>query len=139
MLINKQLTDEHIEAFVPLEEQSADCETLYSLYYKKDKKGSFAIIADDEVVLIMGIREKWNNVYDTFTIFSPNWKPIYYREVLMQSKDYFSKLKYDRIEHLISCDRPWTDKMASMFGFTYAATLRKYINGKDYKLYEIVK
>lgn len=138
MLILEPITNRHLQEFVPIKGQEQELETLRELFYDRNEPHQFCLLNGQEPVLLLGMKEKWVRVFDTYTVFSPSWKPVYYKSVIRAAKGYFRFLEYDRIEHLTHCDRPWTDKMAKAFGFEYAATLRKYINGKDYKLYEMV-
>lgn len=139
MLTSRVITDDDLTSFIPMDGQEDDFLNICDIFYQKPKGESLVVLDKEIPVLLIGMRERWHKVYDTFTIYSNSWKPIYFREFVKLAKDYFEKIDYDRIEHLISCDKPWTDKTAKFFGFTYNTTLLKYINSKDYKLYEIVK
>lgn len=139
MLTVRYTTDQDYERFIADDSQKAEFETVAEMFYGFQKPHCLTLLDNNEPVILIGMAEKWNRVYDTFTIYSKLWKPIYFRSFVKIAKEYFSKVDCDRIEHLISCDRPWTDKTARLFGFKYNCTLHKYINGKDYKLYEIVK
>ena len=139
MLQLKYLTDADLELFIPIDIQENEFEMIVDSFYNK-RKGKMFIFENDGVpVLIIGMFEKWDRVYDTITIFSKYWKPSFYKTVIKKAKDYFAIIDCDRIEHMVNCERPWTCKMAELFGFKYVATFRKYYNGIDYKLYEIVK
>lgn len=139
MLTIEPLTKEHLLSFQPIDGQEEEFKTLCEISYPRPEMHNFAVLNDDELVLLVGMKEKWAGVFDTYTVFADGWKPVFYKTLTRVAKGYFDYLDYDRIEHLVKCDRPWTDKMARMFGFKYVATLRKYINGRDYKLYEVVR
>lgn len=138
MLTLDTATDMDLAAFVPMELQRAEYATIKELFYGKPKDGIFVFRDGDSPMLIIGLMPKWPRVYDTATLYSVNWKPIYFRQVIKKAKEFFLFFDYDRIEHMIHCDRPWTDKMIEAFGFTYNTTIRKAYGGKDFKLYEIV-
>lgn len=123
---------------VPLEGQEDEFQTLVELFYNRNEMHNFCFVDDETPVLMVGLKEKWANVYDSYTVFSPTWNPVFYKKVIRIAKGYLDKLDYDRIEHLAHCDRPWTDRMLKAFGFQYNTTLENYIGGKDFKLYEIV-
>lgn len=139
MLQLKYLTDEDIVKFDPIDIQSDEFQMMVDSFYGKRKGKMFVFESDGVPVLIIGLFEKWSRVFDSITIFSKKWKPVYYKSVIRKAKDYYTKIDCDRIEHMVNCERPWTCKMALAFGFEYVATFRKYYNGIDYKLYEIVK
>lgn len=139
MLTIDKIKNEHLIAFIPLDGQEEEFETLFEIYYNSNEPHGFCFLKDGIPVLLIGLKQKWHRVFDTFTVFSKSWKPVYYKTVVKESNSYFRKLDCDRIEHLIRCDRPWTDKMAKLFGFKYNTTFHKYCNGQDFKLYEVVK
>lgn len=139
MLTSRKTTDNDFLLFAPSPDQLDEFSMIREIFYGYDKENCLTVLDGDNPVLLIGMREKWHKVYDTFTIYSASWKPVYFKSFVKIAKDYFSNIDYDRIEHLISCDRPWTDKTARFFGFKYNTTFKKYINGKDYKLYEIVR
>lgn len=138
MLTIEPLEKKHLLSFVPIKGQEEEFQTLCEITFGKHEMHNFCALDDNGMVLLFGMKEKWAGVYDTYTIFSDLWRPVYYKTMSRVAKGYFDYLDYDRIEHLVKCSRPWTDKIAEIFGFEYRTTLRKYINGNDYKLYEIV-
>ena len=138
MLTIEPLDKSHLLSFRPMVGQEQEFQTLCDINYPRPEIHNFCVMNDDDMVLLIGMKEKWAGVYDTYTVFSDGWKPVYYKTLVRVVKGYFEHLDYDRIEHLVRCDRPWTDKMARMFGFEYNTTFRKYAHGRDYKLYEVV-
>lgn len=139
MLTLEPTTNKHLEQFVPLDMQEGEFNTLCELLYNKQEKHNFCILFDGVPILLLGMKEKWDKVYDTYTVFSPEWKASYYKYIVRLTKKYFAHLDYDRIEHLCRCERVWTSKMAKLFGFQEGPLMKKYINGNDYKLFEIVR
>lgn len=139
MLILEWLDRRHLLDFSPMEGQEEEYITVCDYYWNNPSSLAFCFSDKNGPVLMIGLEEKWEKVYDTFTIFSRNWKPVYYKDAIREARNFFKDFRCDRIEHLVRTDRPWTDKMAKMFGFEYNCTLHKYINGQDYKLYEVVK
>lgn len=139
MLTLEPIDNHHLMAFTPLDIQAEEFETVCQILYGKNDMHNFCFLSSGVPVLLIGMREKWEKVYDTYTIFSPAWRPAYYKSVARAAKGYFERLDYDRIEHLCHCDREWTGKMAELFGFKRGPLLRKYVNGKDYQMYEIVR
>lgn len=138
MLTLNLLEDKDLVEFCPIALQAQEYETIKEIYYEKDKSGIFVFRYQDTPILIIGLMQKWPRVYDTATLYSEKWKPVYFKEVIKKAKEFILSFDYDRIEHMVHCDRPWTDKMVKAFGFTYNTTIRKAYGGKDFKLYEIV-
>lgn len=139
MLTLDSLTDKDLRDFFPIPLQKEEFETIRDLFYGKEKSNIFVFKDTDGVpVLITGVMEKWPRVYDTATVYSAAWRPVYFKHVLKKAKLFFSSFDCDRIEHMVHCDRPWTDKLAQAFGFKFNTVVRKAYNGKDFKLYEIV-
>lgn len=139
MLTIKRIDKQDLVRFIPIEIQRGyDIEAIADFVVYGNEPHFYAFYDGENPVLLIGLKEKWPRVFDSFTIFSVYWKPAHYKDVLKKARAYLLDLDYDRIEHMVHCDRPWTEKMANAFGFSYCATLRKYANGKDYKLYEVV-
>lgn len=134
MLIIKT-NKKHLEMFNPIDIQLKEYLDLFCM----EPDVSFTVIVDSEPVLIFGLYNNRPNVYYAFTVFSAGWKPKYYKHIIKWSKLFFEKFSFERIEHLISCDRPWAHKMIKLFGFTCEGILRKYSEGKDYYMYAVVK
>lgn len=138
MLTIEGLKKEHIDAMNCLDIQSWEFDEFKNNSLVFSAPHNYCFLFDGEPVLIIGLFEKWPKCFGTYTFFSKNWNFIYYKTIVKVVKSYINYLEYDRIEHLISVDRPWTDRLVKIFGFEYNCTMRKYFNGKDYKLYEIV-
>lgn len=139
MLMIEPLQNKHFHKFSPIAIQEREFEAICDIFYNKNDMHNFCFLHNGMPVLIVGLKEKWDKVFDSYTIFSTEWKPIYYKQVIKAVKFYLGKLDYDRIEHLCHIDREWTCKMIEMFGFEFVARLRKYIGGQDRLLYEVVK
>lgn len=138
MLTIEPLRKDHALSMVFRDDQKDEVVFLMSALLGQNHEHAFCFLNDGEPVLIIGLCENWKKVFGSYTFFSKSWHPSFMITVVKASKKYLKNLEYDRIEHLVSCGRPWTDKMARLFGFRYVATLEKYINGENYKLYEIV-
>lgn len=127
--------------FIPIDEQRDEFSAMCHLFYGKNEMHNFCLLKDDMPVLLVGMKEVWRGVYDTYILFSKSWKPLYYRPIIRAAKGYFDFLDYDRIQHLVRCERPWTHKMARAFGFVNETPdgMQKYMGGKDYFMYAIVR
>jgi hypothetical protein len=117
MLMIKPSTDQVLSSFVPSCLQIEDMQTTLDFVYGKDLPHQFCFYDEDGPVLLVGMLEIYHNIYDTYTVFSDNWKALYFKPVTRFFKGYIKNINYDMIFHVVSNDRPWTHKMIKLFGF----------------------
>lgn len=142
MLTFEKLEPGHFNNFDPIDIQDQETKTTIDFVRDNDiGPHNVAVIADGKVVLIVGIFEIWDKVFSSYTLFSKHWKPIYYKYISAFFLSYLKYLDYDRIQHMVSCDRDWTHKMARFFGFKLETPMpmKKYMYGKDYYMYALVR
>lgn len=117
MLMIKPADDEVFSSFIPVELQIKDMEKTINFLYGKDLPHNYCFYDEDGDVLMTGLYEISPGVFDSYTIFSENWKPLYYKYATRFFKKYINHINYDIIFHVVKKDRPWTIKMVKMFGF----------------------
>lgn len=139
MLTHKVITKEDLVEFVPLPYQYEEYQTVIDILDAGLLPDAHMFYDNGIPVAIVSVYEKWPKVFDTMTVFSIAWTPKCFKYVIKYAKAYIDNMDYDRIEHIVRCNRPWTDKMARAFGFKFCALMRKYYAGQDVKLYEIVR
>ena len=127
----KPTTDEILRSFVPVEMQIRDMQNTLEFVYNKDLAHQYCFYDDDGPILLAGMVEVADDVYDTYTIFSDKWKPGYFKYFSRAFKGYIKHVSYDIILHVVSNERPWTHKMIKMFGF------EKYKDAEDHTIYAI--
>lgn len=142
MLTIERLKLAHFDVFEPIDIQALETQNTIEFIKQTDIGIHNAAVFDNgKIVLIFGLFELWQGVFSSYTLFSKHWKPMYYRTVTRFFREYIKELDFDRIQHMVSCDRKWTHKMAKLFGFKNETPepLKKYMYGKDYYMYAIVR
>lgn len=90
-------------------------------------QGCFSV--DGVPILLIGITNKTEEcgLYWTWTLFGKSFHPKYYKSIIKQCNHYRSLLALDGIYHIIDVGKPWTRKMAKIFGFKfYSVVSDKY-------------
>jgi len=140
MLTLRKVYKSDFDNFEPIDMQAIEFLNYFAINFEEDQPHNFAFECDGEIVLLISLREMWPGVYDSFTIFSKHWRPVFYKSVSRAAKNYLKNINYDRIQHLVSCERPWTHKMAKMFGMKCETPdgMDKYVSGEKRYMYAIV-
>jgi len=140
MLTLRAINNSDFETFSPIDIQSKEFLDFFAGFYKPEDPHNFAVVFNGNIVLLIGMREMWPGVFDTYTLFSKHWKPVYFKTISRLVKKYIAEMKYDRIQHLVSCNRSWTHKMVKLFGFKNETPdgMDKYIGGEKRYMYAIV-
>lgn len=77
------------------------------------------VLSNGVPVLLTGVVEHQDGLFWSYTLFSEEWKPQYYRFIIRYFKWYTKVLDFEEICHIIDKNKPWTRKMAAAFGFEY--------------------
>lgn len=140
MLTLKTTKREDFFKFNVIDIQIEELNTLLEYHFNEKEPHMFTVFKDDTPVLLIGLKEMWPMVFDSYTVFSKEWKYMYFRHVLRMAKKYLKYIKYDRIQHLVSEKRDWTHKMANLFEMTCETPngMKKYVGGQTRYLYVLV-
>lgn len=125
LMIRMTLNNDFLD-FSPTELQLKEFMDVYIVFGKNIHQ--YTMLKKGEPVLLIGLNEFAPKNFEVYTIFSKNWKPVYYKDVINFTRQYVEKLDYDRIIHHVHEDRPWTIRMAEVLGLN-----------KMYDVYGMVK
>jgi len=140
MLTLRPTSEDDFELFNVIDLQRDEYSLFVTDHFDDRLPHMFTFYCGSNPVLLIGIKEMWPMVFDSYTIFSKHWKPIHFRSVLSISKKYLKFIEYDRIQHLVDEERPWTHKMARFLGMECETPngLKKYVGGETRYMYVLV-
>lgn len=140
MLTLRPTSEYDFELFDVIDLQREEYRIFVEDHFDEMAPHMFTFYYGDSPVLLIGIKEMWPMVFDSYTIFSKKWKPVHFRSVLSLTKKYLKFIEYDRIQHLVAESRPWTHKMAKFLGMECETPngLKKYVGGQTRYMYVLV-
>lgn len=71
----------------------------------------------------MGYIENTPGMFWSYTLFSEKWRPSYYGFAVKYARNYLNFLDFNEIWHIVDKGKPWTVKMAKMFGYAYVSDI----------------
>lgn len=103
-----------------------------------EKFTSWTLVHDDKVQCILSISEFFNGTYTSGILFSADFNPICAREVKKFIHNYVLKeFRMIRLEtESVDCDE--LNKWHKFLGFESEGVKRKYLNGKNYRIWSII-
>jgi hypothetical protein len=139
----RPLRDSDFDFFDPIDVQIGDFAITKSAFMSIDDfppHQASIVDSSGNIVLMTGLVEVRENVYDTWILFSKAWRTPMYRFLRHLLSDYLSNMKFDKVYHAVRVDRDWMCKAIGLIGFKCEnhKPLTKYIDGIDCYMYSII-